>query len=110
MNRRHRRASHHESPQEQHLREIVDGLVQVELERAAYLAFAHELVRAERASYSVRRTSLCVPDCSRRTKNVVAKWFRRGLSGHLMWLIGREILGEVRMTNPNDELPRNDGR
>jgi len=29
---------------------------------------------------------------SQRTKRVVMKWFRRGLSGHLMWLIGRSIL------------------
>lgn len=38
------------------------------------------------------------PDYSRRTKDVVAKWFRRGLSGHLMWLIGEAILGEARRT------------
>jgi len=32
------------------------------------------------------------PDFSMRTKRVVMKWFRRGLSGHLMWLIGDRIL------------------
>ena len=30
---------------------------------------------------------------SQRTKSIVEKWFRRGLSGHLMWLIGRAVLG-----------------
>jgi hypothetical protein len=32
------------------------------------------------------------PDYSRRTKSIVAKWFRRGASGHLMWLIGKALL------------------
>jgi hypothetical protein len=34
---------------------------------------------------------------SAETKRVVEKWFRRGLSGHLMWLIGEAIPGKVRI-------------
>jgi len=33
------------------------------------------------------------PDFSHRTKIVVMKWFRRGLSGHLMWRIGERLMG-----------------
>jgi len=168
MSRRKRPQPEHGSPHEQHLRDIVDELVQEESQKAAYLAFAHELAAAERsssfvhrsssvipreqgdsrnlaametrrdpsigvgvtkgrdpsiplgmtkgrdpstsgaqrtvgtsgvtgaaerASYIVRRSSFQVPDYSVRTKRVVMKWFGRGLSGHLMWLIGKEVLG-----------------
>jgi hypothetical protein len=32
------------------------------------------------------------PDFSQRTKQVVMRWFHRGLSGHLLWLIGDRML------------------
>ena len=32
------------------------------------------------------------PDFTQRTKRVVAKWFSRGLSGHILWLIGDRML------------------
>jgi hypothetical protein len=35
---------------------------------------------------------------SQRTKRVVQKYFGRGLSGHLMWLIGEAVLGKARIT------------
>ena len=93
MSRRHCHPPHRESPHELRLRAIVDSLVADSSEKAAYVAFARELVAAERSSSFVRRPSSEVPDFSMRTKRVVAKWFRRGLSGHLMWLIGRSVLG-----------------
>lgn len=64
----------------------------------SYIAFARELAVAERSSSFVYRGSLRIPDYSRRTKQIVMKWFRRGLSGHLMWTIGKAILGGIQMT------------
>jgi hypothetical protein len=64
----------------------------------AYVAFARELTVAERSSCFVYRGSLRIPDYSRRTKQVVMKWFRRGLSGHLLWLIGEAVTGQARIT------------
>lgn len=43
MRRHSHYTPHHESPQEQRLREIVDAVVTEDAERAAYLAFAREL-------------------------------------------------------------------
>ena len=121
MSRRHCHPPHRESPHELRLRAIVDSLVADSSEKAAYVAFARELVAAERSSSFVHRSSSVIPreqgdsrnlsametrrdpsigvgvtkgrEPSQRTKRVVAKWFRRGLSGHLMWLIGRSVLG-----------------
>ena len=92
MSRRNQPMPHHESPHELRLWAIVDSLVTDISEKEAYLAFARELMAAERASSFVRRSSSNVPDYSRRTKRVVQMWFERGLSGHVMWLIGRELL------------------
>ena len=124
MSRRKRPQPEHGSPHEQHLRDIVDELVQEESQKAAYLAFAHELAAVQRRAYTVHRviptkrsagrnlaakqagrdpsSDLGVtgttmrhrrfPDYSMETKRIVAKWFERGLSGHLMWLIGEAIL------------------
>jgi len=39
---------------------------------------------------TLRRVPL--PDFDRSTKGVVAKWFNRGLSGHVLWLVGSAIL------------------
>jgi hypothetical protein len=94
MSRQHRHPSHHESPHEQRLREIVDVLVPDDYQKQAYLTFAHEVARAERASYNVHRTTLRVPDYGMRTKRVVQKWFERGLHGHLLWLVGQAVIQE----------------
>jgi len=55
-----------------------------EPEKARYVEFARELL------VTLRRVQL--PDFNRSTKAVAAKWFNRGLSGHVLWLIGSEIL------------------
>jgi hypothetical protein len=88
----------HRSPRELRLWAIVDSLVTDSSQKAAYLAFAHELVAAERRQPQASSHKLQAPDFSRRTKRVVEKWFRRGLSGHLMWLIGEAVLGKARIT------------
>ena len=89
MSRRHCHPPHHESSHEQHLREIVDELVPDDSQKQAYLAFALELTR------TIRRAP--VPDFEPCTKRVVQKWFGRGLSGRLMWLIGEAVLGKARI-------------
>jgi hypothetical protein len=50
MSRRHSRSSHHKSPHELRLWAIVDSVVADVSEKKAYLAFAHELMEAERRS------------------------------------------------------------
>lgn len=52
----------------------------------AYLAFAQEF------AHSLRRRPY--PDFTVGTKQVVTKWFRRGLSGRRLWLVGAAILRE----------------
>jgi hypothetical protein len=107
MGRRKTPSPEHRSPHEQRLREVVSELVQEESQKAAYLAFARELAAAERLSSFVHRSTMrrlgTVPQSARRavqspfsqrTKRIVQKWFERGLSGHLMWLIGERILGD----------------
>ena len=101
MRRRERQQPGHESPHEQRLREVVSELVQEESQKAAYLAFAHELMAAQRRSarQDSSESRYQKPECRmggytpEPVKRVVMKWFRRGLSGHLMWLIGKEVLG-----------------
>ena len=68
------------------LREVVSAVVPEE-NRELYLPFAREL-------YATFHHPP-VPDFDRRTKLVVQKWFVRGLSGHLMWLIGEGLLGRL---------------
>ena len=68
------------------LREIVSAVVP-EQECEQYLPFARELYA------TFHRPP--VPDFDRRTKLVVQKWFVRGRSGHLMWLIGQRLLGRL---------------
>jgi hypothetical protein len=68
------------------LREVVSAVVP-EHECEQYLPFARELYA------TFHRPP--VPDFDRRTKLVVQKWFVRGLSGHLMWLIGQALLGRL---------------
>ncbi|HTW90531.1 MAG TPA: hypothetical protein VMH22_02345 [bacterium] len=88
------------------LREVVAAVVPADAcER--YMPFARELYvsfHGSRKQGTVPRRA-CVrlgavqspfsPDFSRRTKLVVQKWFVRGLSGHLMWLIGERMLGRM---------------
>jgi hypothetical protein len=94
----------------------VDSLVTYGSEKVAYVAFARELTAAQRHAPQLKRQAashklpaktgdspserstrgtvpvFAAPDYSSRTKLIVAKWFARGLSGHLMWLIGEAIL------------------
>ena len=65
------------------LRDLVAAVVP-EGERSAYLPFAREL-RA-----TLHRPP--VPDFSRSTKRVVMRWFKRGLSGRLMRLVGQRLI------------------
>ena len=110
MSSRKRPQPEHGSPHELRLREIVNEFVSDDSQKQAYLAYSRELAMVQRHAplcagipdYSPRRDSpripSQVPDYSEATKRVVQKWFERGLSGHLMWLIGEAILGEARMT------------
>jgi hypothetical protein len=92
MSKRFGSQSEQGSPQEQRLREIVDVLVQDESRKPAYLSFAHELMAAERRQPQASSHKLQDPDFSQRTKRMVMKWFERGLSGHLLWLVGRAAI------------------
>ncbi len=112
MRKRHHRHHHrHERRRpgrvrEQRLREIVDGLVPGSLQKRAYLDFARELAQSLRGNPPALQTGSWklgpattrhrrFPDYSMRTKRVVAKWFRRGLSGRLLWLIGEALIREI---------------
>ena len=55
MSRRNCHPPHHQSPHEQHLREIVDELVPDDSQKQAYLAFAHELTAVQRRACTVHR-------------------------------------------------------
>ena len=105
MSRRNCYPSHHESPHEQHMREIVDELVPDDSQKQAYISFARELTVAERRSRSPDNPEFRnqKPECriagytNEVTKRIVQKWFGRGLSGRLMWLIGEAVLGKARI-------------
>ena len=56
MSRSKRPQPEHGSPHEQRLREVVSELVQEESQKAAYLAFAHELMRTFRQLPRTPRT------------------------------------------------------
>jgi len=122
MSRRNCHPPRHESPHEQRLREIVDSLVTDSSQKAAYVAFARELMAAERhalcrqpqaASHKPKapgpnprlgtvdweletatKRPGSFPDYSRRTESIVAKWFARGLHGRLLWLVGQAVIQE----------------
>ena len=102
MSSRKMQEPEHQSPHELRLWAIVDSLVNDISEKEAYLSFARELAAAERQPPRTPRTPSqepgVYPDYSRQTKRIVEKWFRRGLSGHLMWLIGEAMLGRIRVT------------
>ena len=68
------------------LREVVAAVVPEE-DCERYMSFAQELYA------TLHRPPL--PDFTRRTKLVVQKYFARGLSGHLLWLIGERLLGRL---------------
>jgi len=106
MSRRKRPQPEHRSPHELRLREIVNELVSDDSQKQAYLAFARELMIAQRRSARPEspefrnqkpefRIAGYTPEPAKR---VVEKWFRRGLHGKLLWLIGEAILGEARIT------------
>jgi hypothetical protein len=84
MSVKHRHPSNHDDPHEQRLREIVGLLVADGPEQQAYLSFAREL------THSMHRDP--VPDYERGTKLVVMRWFKRGLHGHLLWLVGQAVV------------------
>ena len=84
MSVKHRHPSHHDDPHEDRLREIVRLLVADGREQPAYLTFAREL------THSMHRDP--VPDYERGTKLVVMRWFKRGLHGNLLALIGRAVI------------------
>jgi hypothetical protein len=69
------------------VQQVVNARVRAREARAAYLSFARELYR------SITRPP--VPDFSLATKRVVLRWFRRGLSGHVMHLIGEALIGRM---------------
>jgi hypothetical protein len=59
---------------------------------AALLSFARELTLAIRRSGTSRRSAPRTLDpWNPRTKCVVMKWFRRGVSGRLLWLLAESI-------------------
>jgi hypothetical protein len=84
MSRRNCHPPHHDRSDEQFLREIVSLFVPDDAQKQAYLAFARELMS------SIHRVP--VLDFERGTKRVVMKWFARGLSGHLLWLVGQAAI------------------
>jgi len=110
MSRQHSRPSRHESPHEQHLREIVDVLVPEDPQKPAYLAFALEFAMSLRHGpqlagipeadpgdsprWDSPRIPATVPDFEPGTKRVVLKFFERGLHGHTLWLVGQAVMRE----------------
>jgi hypothetical protein len=56
----------------------------LEAKRPFYYQFAAELTRTLRAPVN--------GDFSMQTKRVVQRWFERGLSGHVLWAIGKELM------------------
>jgi hypothetical protein len=100
MSRVERPGPRRENPQEARIRAVVDSLVSDDSASDVYVQFARELMLAQRRSQrpdnSERRMQK--PGCGvagytpELVKRVVTKWFRRGLSGHLLWLIGEELM------------------
>ena len=73
-----------------------------------YLRFALELYVCLRRALHKHRCEGCPSDFSRPTKLVVAKWFRRGLHGHLLVSIGSALIrrrfGLYRPMIPGEEV------
>jgi len=53
-------------------------------QEAAYLSFAREL------ALTIRKPP--VPDFTRKAKRIVLKWFKRGLSGKLLYKLGCAVI------------------
>ncbi len=68
------------------VREVVRAVVPKQ-DRKRYMPFARELCA------SLKRPP--GPDYTRRTKQVIMRWFRRGLHGNLLWRIGSALLGRL---------------
>ena len=98
MSRRKRPQPEHGSPHEQHLRDIVDELVQEESQKAAYLAFAHELAAVQRRAYTVHRV---IPTKRSAGRNLAARQTGRDPS------IG---VGVTKGRDPSFLLGMTDGR
>lgn len=89
-----------DNPHEMRIRAVVDALVTEDSEKATYVLFARELMLAQRPSQRPDNSECRMqkPECRTAgytpepVKRVVMKWFRRGLSGHLLWLIGKELI------------------
>jgi hypothetical protein len=100
MSRHDCHSPHRQGPHELRLWAIVDSLVTDVSEKEAYLAFARELMMAERhgrppdsPEFRVQKPESRIGGpADEAVKRIVEKWFRRGLSGHLMWLIGEAML------------------
>jgi len=90
--RRHPHRRHPERPARPSLAAIVRGCGCPEEQFAYYLAFAREIELTLRRRPQAASRKFQAQDFSSRTKRVVAKWFGRGLSGHVMWLIGDAIM------------------
>jgi len=84
---RRRNQHRHEYPSEERLRRVVAASGLAPGQEEAGLAFARELVASMHRAPD--------PDLSRRTKLVVMKWFRRGLSGRALWRIGEAAMGRL---------------
>lgn len=99
MGSRHRPGSGHSTRDAMH--ELVVAVGVPPGQHQAYVAFALELERTMRSGrcqmLDVRSEMSEVrtgpPDFSAGTKGVVARWFERGLSGHLLWMIGERVAG-----------------
>jgi hypothetical protein len=120
MERGMKRQPGHENRHEVRIIRAVEMAHVTDEQRPFYVIFARELdltfwLRPHRKSRAARRRPIAEwqdpkcyaatwdedaadvvlptsPDFSSWTKDVVMKWFYRGLSGHKMWLIGKELL------------------
>jgi hypothetical protein len=68
------------------VRDVVAAVAPAE-DRERYMPFARDLYA------TLYRPP--IPDFSRRTKQVVMKYFARGLHGKVMWQIGDRLLGKL---------------
>jgi hypothetical protein len=86
---------------------------------SAYLAFTRQLYLSLRQHPPIpltftrpldHLTTRPLPgrlDFARHTKRLVQGWFRRGLSGHLLWKIGEQLLLRLCPTGPFPALRQN---
>jgi hypothetical protein len=86
MGRRHSRATHPRQPTEERLSGIVAGSGCPAGAAPEYLAFAREFLLELRREVTGRRLT---------PSRVAEKWFKRGLSGRLLWQIGSAVARET---------------